>query len=66
MWRLDEEGMPSPELRFVQEGVLLSFFCGAVWGAYTHSRRIIQIFLQKNKHEVSSVCCTGTVGTVTF
>ena len=52
MWRLDVDGLPSPELSRVKEATVASFFCGAIWGAYTHSQRIMKIFLEKNKHEV--------------
>jgi hypothetical protein len=52
MWRFDEDLMPSPELSLVQSGCTASAVCGAIWGSYSHSQRIMKIFLEKNKYEV--------------
>ena len=61
MWRLDVDGLPSPELSRVKEATVASFFCGAIWGAYTHSQRIMKIFLEKNKHEVRGIVSSWAV-----
>ena len=50
MWQPDEYGQYSPELQFVREGTLLSFFAGAAWGAWQESAKIHRIFLEQNKY----------------
>jgi hypothetical protein len=60
MWRLDEDSHPSPELTLVKDTTMASFVAGSIWGAYTHSQRIMKIFLEKNKHSVRLVCILQT------
>ena len=52
MWRLDEHGEPSPELRLVKTSTVLSGLMGVVWGGYLTSREERLRFIHENKHEM--------------
>ena len=50
MWRIDEWGMPSPELDNVKWTTQAGFFGGAAYGAFHESAKVQRIFLEQNKY----------------
>ena len=50
MWRVDEWGLPSPELANVRFTTEVGFFGGVAYGAYHESAKVQRMFLEQNKY----------------
>jgi len=52
MWRVEEYEEMSPELNLVYQSSMTATLVGGMAGAYHESKKMTQIFLEKNKHEM--------------